>query len=256
MEPQINISASRRDNRGPFNTPRGDLRGRSATGEPPSHAISPTSDPSISVNSANLPAKHNPLLGKLRESKYAFRNAIVLFGIAQIFVVWVVVTSMVYLQDYALKGPKLLTLNSSQSNCNDGAVGEARILEKHCDTENVKLIFRPKSCQTKKLKSPEFVSKNFPKRNSTDLPLLIFFAGVEGSGHKFFEQVFRRLPVNFSGFDEEFFITFDIFSLVSFFVVSNLSLFFQLLLLSQNFISLMMRGKRIMSPRKLRIIHS
>lgn len=32
-----------------------------------------------------------------------------------------------------------------------------------------------------------------------DLPLVVFFAGIEGSGHKFFEQVFRHLPINFSG---------------------------------------------------------
>ena len=35
--------------------------------------------------------------------------------------------------------------------------------------------------------------------NVSALPLVFFFAGVEGSGHKFFEQVFRNLPVNFSG---------------------------------------------------------
>jgi len=28
---------------------------------------------------------------------------------------------------------------------------------------------------------------------------VVFFAGIEGSGHKFFEQVFRHLPINLSG---------------------------------------------------------
>eukprot|EP00850_Spirogloea_muscicola_P006980 SM000034S12734 [mRNA] locus=s34:482360:484600:- [translate_table: standard] len=37
-----------------------------------------------------------------------------------------------------------------------------------------------------------------PAATAAALPTVVIFAGVEGSGHKFFEQVFRNLPVNFT----------------------------------------------------------
>eukprot|EP00271_Cylindrocystis_brebissonii_P000910 TRINITY_DN1109_c0_g1_i1.p1 TRINITY_DN1109_c0_g1~~TRINITY_DN1109_c0_g1_i1.p1 ORF type:complete len:412 (+),score=26.99 TRINITY_DN1109_c0_g1_i1:415-1650(+) len=138
----------------------------------------------------------------------SFRSNLVFFLLAQVFVVWIVVSAVVYLQDLALKSssggaggtgqPGSLGGGGGRAGQDPGLLGRlGQHLKKSCPLQ-------PAVCRPPWEYLPEDIShlKGNEAFGSAErqarLPLFFFFAGIEGSGHKFFEQVFRNLPVNFS----------------------------------------------------------
>ncbi|CAI5995289.1 unnamed protein product [Closterium sp. NIES-65] len=186
----------------------------------------------------------SPSLTKSRPSnlfrpiQQLWRRPIVRFAVAQIFIVWAVAASVLYIQDVAMSHEGSLQhsdISGLGAGSGLGAAGQATLLEQLKKRFHERCPMRPPVCRPRiDLKAVAHSAKHFyaqdkpadgegrglgetaggsaDGKNGTsgggggaggagdELPLVVFFAGIEGSGHKFFEQVFRNIKkVNFSG---------------------------------------------------------
>ncbi|CAI7777390.1 unnamed protein product [Closterium sp. NIES-54] len=186
----------------------------------------------------------SPSLTKSRPSnlfrpiQQLWRQPIVRFAVAQIFIVWAVAASVLYIQDVAMSHEGSLQhsdISGLGAGSGLGAAGQATLLEQLKKRFHERCPMRPPVCRPRiDLKAVAHSAKHFyaqdkpadgegrglgesaggsaDGKNGTsgggggaggagdELPLVVFFAGIEGSGHKFFEQVFRNIKkVNFSG---------------------------------------------------------
>ncbi|GJP52877.1 hypothetical protein CLOM_g11963 [Closterium sp. NIES-68] len=173
----------------------------------------------------------------LRPIQQLWRRPVVRFAVAQIFVVWVVAATVLYIQDVAMSHEGSLQHSdiSGLGLGGAGAGGQATLLEHLKKRFHERCPMRPPVCRPRiDMKAVAHSAKHFyaqdkpadgeaaagvggaggsaEGKNGTsaggegegggagdELPLVVFFAGIEGSGHKFFEQVFRNIKkVNFS----------------------------------------------------------
>ncbi|CAI5525620.1 unnamed protein product [Closterium sp. Naga37s-1] len=179
----------------------------------------------------------SPSLTKSRPSnlfrpiQQLWRQPIVRFAVAQIFIVWAVAASVLYIQDVAMSHEGSLQhsdISGLGAGSGLGAAGQATLLEQLKKRFHERCPMRPPVCRPRiDLKAVAHSAKHFyaqdkpadgegrglgesaggsaDGKNGTsgggggaggagdELPLVVFFAGIEGSGHKFFEQVFRNI---------------------------------------------------------------
>ncbi|CAI5500072.1 unnamed protein product [Closterium sp. Naga37s-1] len=178
----------------------------------------------------------SPSLTKSRPSnlfrpiQQLWRRPIVRFAVAQIFIVWAVAASVLYIQDVAMSHEGSLQhsdISGLGAGSGLGAAGQATLLEQLKKRFHERCPMRPPVCRPRiDLKAVAHSAKHFYAQDKPDgegrglgenaggsadgkngtsgggggaggagdeLPLVVFFAGIEGSGHKFFEQVFRNI---------------------------------------------------------------
>lgn len=114
---------------------------------------------------------------------------------------------MIYIQDYALRMKPGTVSGGGEiiGSKAGGALGQLSMLEHLRNQFRDKCPLTPPVC--KMVTDGDGIgSSNFYElkeknegRKKENLPLVFFLAGVEGSGHKFFEQVLRNIPnINFT----------------------------------------------------------
>ncbi|CAI7739277.1 unnamed protein product [Closterium sp. NIES-53] len=152
----------------------------------------------------------SPSLTKSRPSnlfrpiQQLWRQPIVRFAVAQIFIVWAVAASVLYIQDVAMS-------HEGSLQHSDISVCRPRIDLKAVAHSAKHFYAQDKPADGEGRGLGESAGGSADGKNGTsgggggaggagdELPLVVFFAGIEGSGHKFFEQVFRNIKkVNFS----------------------------------------------------------
>ena len=144
------------------------------------------------------------------------RSPVFYFAVAQVFVIWVVAAAVLYVQDAAFQHQQ------GAGASGEGASGSGWFLsgsnaaeghERFSHSQPESLLGRIKKhvrdrcplqapvCRsTVEADSWKHHGESGRSGRGEKLPPVIFFAGIEGSGHKFFEQVFRDIPgTNFTG---------------------------------------------------------